>query len=260
MSAIFGYIVESDGTEKEFAASLINYITALSDKITCSTNLDTEYNSSDLTHVPVITFSIDGALTITLTRAYRDGNDNPHEAALSNNSNGFIAACGNISSKVYCISQDSVAYTASIERKFAISSIIDNDLIFLSINGRAYYYATFNNTNLNVIYIKESSTVYTSVYTGVTFAKANIFDFSTRTFKDNTSEVTGTFLSRFAYGCPPGQIDYIKSSVYQNNNSKVFELTSLCDCTTVTTGDTVSLKDGAYLAIGEHQLLKIIDN
>ena len=77
-------------------------------------------------------------------------------------------------------------------------------------------------------------------------------------FRDISSTKSGSFTSRFAYKSLPGQIDYIKSCVYLNENQRQFDITAIYDCTELqAVGDTVSLKDGSYLAVGLHQLVKI---
>ena len=257
MPATFGYEVISNSVEKDFASDLVNYITGLDDRITCSNNAETEYDSSDLTHVPTFNFLIDNEVAFTLIRAGRNNTGGGVQAPLSSSSTGFLANFGNLSVYMGCIKTDAIPYTKSDARKFAVSSIINNNFIFLSINGIEYYFGNYNTNNTNIIYAKTSTKKYLSTYTGVTFAKNNIFDISTRTFSPIGENVDGTFTSRFSYACPPGTIDYIKSSVYMNGGQKQFEIASIYDSTTVTIGDTVSLKDGPYLAVGTNQLVKV---
>lgn len=257
MPATFGYEVISNSVEKDFASDLVNYITGLDDRITCSNNAETEYDSSDLTHVPTFNFLIDNEVAFTLTRSLRNNSGGGVQAPLSSNSTGFLADFGDLNVYMACFNMDGLPYTQSGVRKFAISSVLNSNFILLSINGLEYYYGNYNTNNTNIIYAKTSTKKYLSTYTGVTFAKNNIFNISTRTFSSIDENINGTFISRFSYACPPGYIDYIKSSVYMNNSQKQFEITSIYDCTTVAIGDTVSLKDGPYLAVGTNQLVKV---
>lgn len=259
----FGYVVLSTGTEIQFVTSLVDYITGLDPRITCTTDIAAEYNDSDPTHIPVITFLIDNTIAFTLTRCYRDGTDNPHPGPLNIASNGFIINCDIFSTKAYCVRSDAVPYKNNSERAFAVSSIVTDEFILLSINGREYYYATYSTANMNIVYLKNESTYYTSIITGLSFSKSTIFNISNRTFTENSTGKIATFVSRFSYACLPGYIDYIKNSVYVNSAispaEKQFNISTIYDCTTVVPGETTSLSDGRYIAVGPHQLVKIPD-
>ena len=257
MPATFGYEVISNSVENDFMSYLVNYITGLDERITCSNNVETEYDSSDLTHIPTFNFLIDNEIAFSLTRAVRKNSVSGVQAPLSSDSTGFLASVGNLSVYMACYYLDPISYTTSANRKFAVSSIINNNFILLSINGIEYRWGHYNTDNTNIVYAKTSTKKYASTYTDVTFAKNNIFDVSARTFSPIGENIDGTFTSRFSYACPPGTIDYIKSSVYLNGGQKQFEITPIYDCATVAVGDTVSLKDGPYFAVGTNQLVKV---
>lgn len=238
----------SNGTEKEFMSDFISYLTGLDTKITCSSSVDTEFSDSDLTHVPTFNFSIDGKLAFTLTRS----------AALNTNSNTYSLACASTSVDIRW--PDSVAYSAEHYRGFFVSYLINDNFVLLSINSTK---RNNNNqpeqVNNNIIYAGSSGTKsYWSAVTNLDWrTRTNLYSISGRIFHEINGSDSGTFTSRFSYACPPGEIDYVKSSAYLDSGVKKFDITSIYDCTTVALGDTVSLKDGAYLAVGTNQLVKV---
>lgn len=249
MTSEFATKIEYYGTEKEFIATVVSYITGLSDKITCSTDLDTEFSGSDLTHIPEIVFSVGGA-ELKLKRT----------APLSGVCYSYNIINGQSSIACLFDGRNPTIYTTVANRHYWISDIICDDFILLSIVGDAWG-GPYSGDG-NIIYVASSGSTYNySFFTDISsggYTKARLFDISSRIFKNSSNpSIVGTFLSRFSYGAPPGKIDYIKSTIYQNQGTKVFESTSIFDCTTVTVGDTVSLKDGPYLAVGPHQLIKI---
>lgn len=243
--------VIATGTEKDFMAAVINYITGIDSKITCSSNVETEYDSSDLTHIPTFNFSIDGELAFTITRGY----------ALNTNVREFIMSCKNDS--YTCSIGGSVrSYTKNGKRTVNFSYINNDNFVLLTIHG------IFENYNISgdyfsIVYAKNSAKSYystLSTYGSSSLAKSVIFNISSRTFTEigDGHAISGVFLSRFSYKAQPGKIDYIKDSIYVVGGSKVFDLTSIYDCTELqSVGDVVSLEDGAYLAVGPHQLVKV---
>lgn len=247
MSATFANELWVYGTEKEFMSAVINYITGLDSKITCSSDPDVEYDSSDLTHVPTFNFSIDGKVSFTLERP----------AALNIAAYTYNVTCGSYSSSPAFKHGGVVAYNAVDYRGFPISHIVNDNFVFISIGGFAWN-SGYSNLNINIIYAKSGNKNYLSVFTGVDPLRKDIlFNIGQRSFSEMNSDVSATFLSRFAYKAMPGKIDYIKSSVYANNGSKKFDIASIYDSSTVTVGDTISLKDGPYIAVGSHQLVKV---
>jgi hypothetical protein len=248
MSISYWNLVSSNGTEKEFMSDFIDYLTSLDSKITCSSNVNTEFSDSDLTHVPTFNFSINNKLAFTLTRA----------AALNTDTSSYNLACGSINVDISW--QTSAAYTVSQDRGFYVSYLINDNFVLLSINSsHKNWQARVEQINNNIIYAGSSgASAYWSAITNLDYnTRTSIYSISGRTFSPIGEDIDGTFTSRFSYACPPGAIDYIKSSVYLNSGQKQFEITSIYDCTTVSVGDTISLKDGPYLAVGTNQLVKV---
>jgi hypothetical protein len=243
----FAETVFSSGDEISFITNVATYITNLDSRITCLTDIDAEFDNSDLTHTPVINFLIDGQLSFTLTRT---GNLNTSVYDYSSNCKGVVVRIQ--------FAGDARRPWDIYTRRYKISSIINDELILISING-CYSNGGAANNNLNIVYTKQSDITYYSVVSNLTFGLANIFNISSRPFYADTpgGGVSGIFASRFSYSSIPGYIDYVKSAVYVDNGLKKFALNCIYDCTTVTVGDSVSLDSGRYYAVGPHQLVKI---
>lgn len=244
-SAIFNYVISVYGTEKDFMQAVIDQLVTSDSKITCSSDIDDEFDTSDPDHVPTFNFLIDGNLTFTLTRYY---NNSP--AKISAEAHDYVVSCGDAGSTIGFFNSWQPASAAAITtRAFSFSKIFTDGLTLVSLFS--------GSSNINIVYTASNSKYYSAINTQLLYEKAVIFNIATRTFTESGTSTTGTLLSRFQYTAPPGYIDYIRSSICQNNNIKVFEFTGICDSTTVTIGDTVSLKDGPYLAVGPHQLVKL---
>ena len=253
----YDYYFFVTGTEKDFAKGLATYLHDLSDNIVCTSDIDVEYDKNNLTHVPVLNFTIDGKLSFTLRR----GSD-LSDVALGTAAKGYTIVYNNLSSNLNFYGNSTIAYDTNATRYYYISSMIGIDFINVLINTtkRAWNNQLINN-NLHIIYTKDSEKSYFFATTNTDrSARANIFNISSRTFTEFGGATAGVFTSRFAYGAPPGKIDYVKNAVYTSNGAKLFDIDSIYDCTTQTLESTVSLDDGSYIAVGTHQLVKVLDN
>lgn len=263
MSAFYENTISITGIEKDFMSALISTLTGISSAVTCTGDIS-QYDGATSVK-PEFVININGKPTITLTRT----------AALSSN--------GTFNIKVD-VGGNSII--ASSQIKFWSGTFGPN-----SSTARGAYISWIASTNGNVIFINIREYIATSRYTGnwaiSTFkindnvygdgfylskidnpiSKDELFDLSKypsgNTYSpylyrnyDNAND-SGSFTSRFQYATKPGIIDYVKSSIYTNSGEKKLECSSLFDCSTVNPGDTVSLKDGAYLAVGTHQLVKV---
>jgi len=246
MSVTFANETWIVGTEKQFMAGLINYITGLDSRITCSSDVDDEYSESDLTHIPSFNFSIDGKIAFTLTRP----------SALSNDVYTYTVSCNSVSSSPAFKTGNPAQRDSVLPRALVVSSIISPYFILLSFGGFGYN-GGYSNSNTNIAYIDNNSKSYSSVISGIGFSKDNIMNISGRTFYEIDGETSGAFISRFAHAAPAGQIDYIKSAVYMNGSNKAFDTSAIYDSSTVSLGSIISLKDGTYFVAGPHQLIKV---
>ncbi|MBR2246057.1 MAG: hypothetical protein IJ880_03375 [Bacilli bacterium] len=268
-SSIFNASVSVTGTEPQFYKKIKDYILSLSDRITCAEDPDDEfdYSTKGDSHIATLNFSIDG---VHVFKLYRDGvlrNNGSLVAVRSINfamdiASGIPDGAHTLRFRPGWSYGEVIAQTTVAERGLNISHIINDDFVFLA-------FAAYTSDNFaevrkvdtsRMIHTTSGSNVFVSASAGYptsTWSKPTLFDLSGFTLYDKAGVLPqGTFLSRFTYAVPPGQIDYIKSSIYQNGGSKMFENTAIYDSTTVTVGSTVSLKDGAYVAIGAHQLVK----
>ena len=242
--------VSVNGTEKEFATALISAITGLDSSITCSGSPD-QYDSADTSIKPTFIFSVNNKQVLKLER----------QDALSSSTYGFVGYVNTING-AWSINDniafvDNVAASYSTTRKLNLSWIVSTNFVLLTVhNGierQGWHTVRF-------VYAKNSDKHYTSGSKETNNeSKATVYNISALDLIEIDSNPIshGTFTSRFSFTSKPGTIDYIKSSVYVVSDQKQFDISSICDCTTVSVGDTVSLKDGAYLAVGTHQLVKV---
>lgn len=260
MSSNVGYksLVTKNGTEKEFISELINTITGLSPKITCSGSID-QYDSGDTSTIPEFIFSINGKETLKIKRA----------AALSSNCayfevSIFVGDSYMAQNQQFYYSTSSYAASAVTTRSYYISWIVSRDFILFALHTSVE--SSGYGKNHVVINAKHGNSHYGTGYfkDGTYLSRNELFQIETNKandqsliFYDFDSGSSGTFLSRFSFISRPGTIDYVKSSAYVNSGYKTFDISDVYDCTTVNIGDTVSLNDGAYLAVGTHQLVKV---
>lgn len=264
MSAFYENTISITGIEKDFMSALISALTGISYAVTCTGDISQYEGATSVT--PEFIININGKPTITLTRS----------AALS--SNGYINIKVNVGTNLIVTSKkinfwsNTADPNSPINRKANISWIAstNGNVIFINIregfSGGSRYYG-----NYAVSTFKINNNVYGD---GFYFSKQDnpiskdiLFDMSKYpsgnkynpyVYKnyDNAND-NGSFVSRFQYTTKPGIIDYVKSSIYVDSGTKKLECPSLFDCSTVNSGDTMSLKDGAYLAVGTHQLVKV---
>lgn len=272
-STAFGIEIQATGQEKEMYRAIKNYILGLDSRITCDNDPDDEFDvtkwgttEQGYAHVPKLEFSISGTHIFTLSR----------ERNLCDSNGSHLGA------RFICCSMDAISgipdnyanivfrpdgydgyanyidWAENFTRGVIISHIVSSSIIYIGISSlnadqskrNTYNWSMWYNLSNNVLFLNSSKQ-----QSG--YNKTRFYNLSDRTLYRTTDIASGTFLSRFSYACPPGTIDYIKSTIYQSNNEKVFENRAIYDSTTVAVGDTVSLKDGAYVAVGTHQLVKV---
>ena len=256
--------IRTTETEVAFMQRYIGALCALDDRLVCNTTVDAEYDMSDTSHTPTFDFTIADHLTFRIQRA----------ANLATGSYGYIFSAPGTSYSVtsYVNGEDATSATPlSVKgREINFAYIIADNLISIGLTCAMQY----SNSNLNVVYIKDSDSYYTSIRTDILWAsnsawrKQDIFNICNpysssvqpvaRQYTKNGDTIPLTFVSRFQYASAPGKIDYVKNCVFQNNGTKLFNVTTVYDCTTVPVGECVSLDDGAYLAVGPHQLVRMI--
>lgn len=252
MSLRYNELIESSAKEKDLVKAIIAKITGLSTYITCEEDPDDEYDESTAgsSHVPEFNFKANSKAFFTIKR----------KAALSSTAKEFtmtIYLSETVSvTKDIPYSNDATAYSEDANRSLYISYLISNT--FFGIHFKR------GNSNNFMAFFAMSAAKCFKAGKNVGNTTADIFDISSRSFYDTDSTDVGTFISRFSYAVTQGTLDYIKSSVYHDSSSgssdlciKIFDINSVYDCTTVTVGDTISLEDGNYLAVGTHQLVKI---
>lgn len=251
MSSAYLNDVYSNGSEIAFAKQIITHLTSLDSRITCSSDPDDEYDQSEHgdTYVPTLNFKINNELAFTIKRS----------GALNNTAYQFQYICDS-TSQVLNFQGNAYRHWVEAFRHIAISHIVTDNFIYIEING---YFSNGGVTpaRFAVAYVSQSNKMYFSAAAGTSdpVSKATVFNISEFMFRElvDGNGAQGTFVSRFPYNAAAGEIDYVKSAVYCFQDVKQFDLKSVYDCTTVTPGSSVSLKDGSYIAVGPHQLVKV---
>ena len=261
-SIAYGTVIQNSGVEKEYYRAIKTYILSLNSRITCASDPDEEFDidTKGSSYVPTLNFSIDGTHIFKIYRPAALGQNVFSICVAMDAVNGIPDSACEIYFRAdgYHENWDKVAYNTAFDRGLVISHIQNGSLIYLSFTCWNETQGNRNTCNMSILHIKsDNSVLLSSVKQQSGYNKTVCLNLSNRTLYRASDLASGTFLSRFSYACPPGTIDYIKSSIYQNNNEKVFENRAIYDSTTVAVGDTVSLKDGAYAAVGTHQLVKV---
>lgn len=248
----FAETVESTGNEVDFMKNVIAYITGINNAITCEDDPDDEYDVGTVgtDHIPTFRFLFNNKHILTIRRSDKLS-DSAGYMYFTYINNGDIISDNNIVSFMY----SGKAWSYNTLRQFKMSYIEAPGLYIIN----AVSYSTTH--SFVVLFTEARNSSYGSYkYGGISsslYTISNIFNISECTLYDTSDAIQGNFISRFAYKTQPGKVDYIKSSIYANDGVKQFDLTSIYDCTEVSPGSTVSLEDGAYLAVGPHQLVKV---
>ena len=261
-SIAYGTLIQNSGVEKEFYRAIKTHILSLNSRITCDSDPDVEFDidTKGSSYVPTLNFSINGVHVFKIYRSTALGQGAYSICVAMDAVNGIPDSACEIYFRqdAYHENWDKVAYNTAFNRGLVISHIQNGSLIYLSFTCWNETQANRNACNMSLLHmVSDNSVLLSSVKQQSGYNKTVCLNLSNRTLYRASDLASGTFLSRFSYGCPPGTIDYIKSCIYQNSNEKVFENRAIYDSTTVAVGDTVSLKDGAYAAVGTHQLVKV---
>ena len=249
----FDLSISSSSTEVAFVKAIISAITGLDDRITCMDDPDVEYAEGG-TYKPTFRFCLNNVEFFRFQRSAQKSS--------RNNAFAFSYTIDDVptSLKVVNYASDTSDWSANASRTYKLSYILNGDFIALCI-AKPYVSGT-NRDHVVFSSILTSDDSYVSSYTDPydrNYNVGTVFDLSNRVFNSISGGAISdmTFLSRFTYKAQPGKVDYIKNSIYTSSGSKIFDTTTLYDCSEVTSGSTVSTNDGAYLAVGPHQLVKV---
>lgn len=264
--ANFYSTVVSQGNEIAFMKEIVSFITGLDEKITCNDDPDYEYDKDNRgeTYVPRFRFYFNNEHIFTINRG----------ANLNTGANGFtiqyIYDDAVFNSRWVHVHDSSVQSYLVVRKRWSyISYIISDNFILIDFHDVVPSWG--DQYGIRIMYAKSGDDEYSAydiLRYSDNFTKECVFNISIAlggtgtptglVFRDLSSTKSGSFTSRFAYKSLPGQIDYIKSCVYLNGDQRQFDISAICDSTELQAiGDTVSLKDGAYLAVGLHQLVKV---
>lgn len=255
---VFNAVIQSSEEEGKLLKNVVSYITSIDDRITCEDDADYEYDKTarGSSYIPNFDFYIGEDLVFRITRP----------TDLGGTANGFklsfmdrdgVTTSNQTKEIKFC--QYAQFPGTSYERTCYISYIVNQVFILVNIHS-------IEDSNvydaMSIMHASSGNNLYDSYkimedIAASTLSQADVFDVSNCTFYNIDENINGQFLSRFTYKTQPGKVDYVKSSIYINQGAKQFDLASIYDCTEVSPGSTVSLKDGAYFAIGPHQLVKV---
>lgn len=250
----FAEIVESNGNEVDFMKDVIAYITGIDSGITCEDDPDDEYDVGTVgtSHIPTFRFSFNNNHVMTIKRTYDLSSYSQYMTI------DFIKDDQIIGSNYISFIAQAKQWDTDANRKFSMSYIESSGFYILDFVG------TFSQSaapRFNIVFAESGNNSYGSykieTINSSDYKISVVFNTSEYVYTGIDSEISGTALSRFTYKTQPGKVDYIKSSIYVNSGVKQFEIFQLYDCTEVSPGSAVSLKDGAYLAVGPHQLVKV---
>lgn len=253
-SSQFAVLVNKQGTEEQFYDTLVKYILALDTRITCDTTAEDEFNDEDPTHIPTFNFFINEKKVFNFTRP----------AALSTavravDVTPYVSSSYSSTTKsLYFDVNDggAVAYNTVINRGLCLAWIVSDNFILIDFVPGPSNHRWWGVTS---IYFKSGSNHYGSCVSfqeAGSYVKGKIFKISDLAFYNHDTSVSGTFQTRFSYKQKPGKLDYIKSSIYLSSGVKQFDTNAIYDCTDVVSGETVSLNDGLFIAVGTNQIVK----
>lgn len=243
----------SNSTEIDFMTSLLDFILSIDPRITCDTTVAEQYDSTaweeETSHIPTFNFSINGKITITAKR----------EANLANYALAFNLWYGTTQTGALYFSTawHQGGINQNLYREYNISALTTDSFILFSFAGNGSYLTA----GIDCVWFTSDDKNYINVTFGRSaFNIPTIFNISGKLFTEMETLISGTFVSKFPYRTSAGNFDYSRGAAYINNSYEVFRSSAFIDCTEVTVGDTIALTNGAYFAVGPHQLLKIIDN
>lgn len=245
--------ISSSDNEIVFMTSLLDFILSIDSRIVCDTTVADQYDSTKWeegqAHIPTFNFTIGNTIAFQIQRA----------DPLNSYSLAFRVNYGSQSrSDVYfCTSWHQGGVYQNLYREINISALVNDTFILFSFGAISQY----GTAGFDCIWFTSNSKNYINFTFGRTATTiAGIFNISGKTFTEVETLVNGTFVSKFPYKASSGEIDFSRGAAYVNDGYEVFNTSTIIDCTEVTVGDTVALANGAYFAVGPHQLVKIIDN
>lgn len=248
----FDLSISSSSTEIAFVKAIISAITGLDDRITCIDDPDEEYNKGG-SYKPKFRFCLN---SVEFFRFQRNLNASSRNGVFvfSYTLNDTPTSIGTIS-----YSSDHYDWGTSASRIYKFSYIVSGDFITIAIAQHSTDTSRSGVIFPCILSTDDSYTSYKTISNNSDYNVGKVFDVSECVFKSISGGAINnmTFLSRFTYKAQPGKVDYIKNSIYTSSGSKIFDTTALYDCSEVASGSTVSVNDGAYLAVGPHQLVKV---
>lgn len=269
--------IVSQGTEKDFFTLIYNYIMSMDDSITCSIyKWDTTTNAyitvddadaDDIYFQGEKTTKIDFIFDENVKLRFQSC-PNRAMGSLASVSKGYnvffmindtiISQRGIVdgntaeSNSCFKFSADALNGWGDATRTNFVGKYVSDDILILWL--AEYNDQSYKNAKLSIMKFKDTNNnIKWASYTGPQVLESGIIKSD-----DGTSQYTKS--SMFNYEARTGYLDFISHSSFLSGDTKAFSSSDIYDCTTVTLGDTLSLKDGAnFLAIGSHSMVPLND-
>lgn len=244
-------IVQCYGNEKAFIKKFIHTVTAADSRITCDktdADIDTAYAGSGK---PTFTFTFDNAFTVKFVRSYDVGSSN----------NRFNVVLTSVGSSNVTKNLD-VNYTNDWLYAANVASRIWNLRIVTGANAIIFHVSNFDNSILNPgyfiqgMFVRDGSTVAVSFGANASDGNGGI----------GTSFYVGDTAATAVHRLPyinnienSYSIEVINSKVlkYSSQAAKYVTLTSLHDCSNVTSGKEIKVGNKKYYALNTNTLIPL---
>lgn len=239
-------LVSVNSDEKTFIKTFVQQLTAADSRITCDTDIDTQFASTSNT--PTFTVNFGTNSKIVFTRSYN----------LTNLSNYYIAKAyingNNILTKNLIFASSACSYTSVTARAWQLFVFANPSTLYISIGN-------LDNIWLNSIQLS------TMAITDGSFSATACAD----NYKVSLSDFYGTdnehknliykFYDRMKYLNNDGKIEVIKNKILitskDNVSGKFMAFDGLCDCSNISASERYKIDKTDYVAISGYTLMPV---
>lgn len=232
--------ISVNGTEKDFFKKLIAEVTAADDRISCDTDLDTEFSKES--DKPQIIFNLLNVCTLTFTRGQQlSSQSKDYSIELSYNSENISASLN--------IMNTSNEWNAVAERYITIKLIpAQKVLIFL-----IYLQSSKDQIVIGINIFNDST--FQGVSTTTTSLAELYNTFVGVDEKNKNSEYS--IINRLQYTIEnENNLDIIRKKALKSGSAKSLEFDGLYDCSFVQKGSTITIDNKNYYALNNYTLIE----
>ena len=234
--------VSINGTEIEFIKAFVNELTSADSRITCETDIDAEFANED-TYTPTIILNVNNCYKIKLKRggSLSTLTNNYYISLIvndkENNSVGFV------------FSAQRNVYSSVATRAFNFMFMSNDNAIAILFGGYNQSLPTTYSYNVMSYHEQEFNVV---AYNSTIIASKSEF---IRTDESNKNETYKT-TNRLIYSRDE-DVEIIESKPLLQNNSVVYDMKNIYDCSNVLAGNILLIDSNRYFAIDSNTLIKI---